>query len=352
MRKKDRYSRFRMYIATTLMAFMIPALFSVSIVLSNKQKYLDNVIEYINKVSPIDISISDISISYKLELVLDNVKLYSKNSKEAFFDMDKASLRFNFLRIFIKRDPLYLLSDINIDNADFYPIVFDTSIFKSESTNKKNIYESMRDTVNSITPIFMDKNIHIKNFSAKVVDNNSTTEVSLNSLYGNFRDYGYFLSYDLNLPDKTIVHLASESTTNLSDIKTLIYAKDENGDLFKYNLFITNTYDKVESSLQNENKYDFINFNYNHNNEDINFSVTNIKIEKDTVYKFMDIALDTPIIYKFVKLDNKKITSISNYINTFRDADINAYGYYSLKNITNSYIDFKRSYIKCYIFKC
>lgn len=340
MRKKDRYSRFRMYIATTLMAFMIPALFSVSIVLSNKQKYLDNVIEYINKVSPIDISISDISISYKLELVLDNVKLYSKNSKEAFFDMDKASLRFNFLRIFIKRDPLYLLSDINIDNADFYPIVFDTSIFKSESTNKKNIYESMRDTVNSITPIFMDKNIHIKNFSAKVVDNNSTTEVSLNSLYGNFRDYGYFLSYDLNLPDKTIVHLASESTTNLSDIKTLIYAKDENGDLFKYNLFITNTYDKVESSLQNENKYDFINFNYNHNNEDINFSVTNIKIEKDTVYKFMDIALDTPIIYKFVKLDNKKITSISNYINTFRDADINAYGYYSLKNITNSYIDF------------
>ena len=239
------------------MAFMIPALFSVSIVLSNKQKYLDNVIEYINKVSPIDISISDISISYKLELVLDNVKLYSKNSKEAFFDMDKASLRFNFLRIFIKRDPLYLLSDINIDNADFYPIVFDTSIFKSESTNKKNIYESMRDTVNSITPIFMDKNIHIKNFSAKVVDNNSTTEVSLNSLYGNFRDYGYFLSYDLNLPDKTIVHLASESTTNLSDIKTLIYAKDENGDLFKYNLFITNTYDKVESSLQNENKYDF-----------------------------------------------------------------------------------------------
>ena len=115
--QKTRYSKFRMYVATTLLAFMIPALFSISLVISNKQKYLDNVIEYINKVSPINIYISDISISYKLELVLDNVKLYSKNNPKAFFEMDRASLRFNIFRIFIKRDPLYLLSDININDA-------------------------------------------------------------------------------------------------------------------------------------------------------------------------------------------------------------------------------------------
>ena len=339
MRQKNRYSRFRMYIATTLLAFIIPALFSVSLVLSNKQKYLDNVIAYINRVSPIDIYISDISISYKLELVLDNVKLYSKNSKEEFFNMDRASLRFNFFRIFVKRDPLYLLSDININNADFYPVLMDTSMFKSSNTNKASIQDTV-EIINNIATIFMDKNININNFSTKIVDNNNVTEVSLNSLNGNFRDYGYFLSYSLNLPDKTLINFSLESTTNLSEINSKIYAQDEHGDLFDYRLNITNKYNILEAKIQNEKNDEFLNLEYNYNYKDANFSITNINIKKDAIYKLMNIVLDTPIIYKFVKLDNKTITTISNSINTFRDARINASGYYSFERKEDSHIDF------------
>ncbi len=329
-----------MYIATTFIAFMIPTLFSVSIVLSNKQKYLYNVIEYVNKVSPVNIHISDISVSYKLELVLDDVKLYSKNKTEPFFDMDRASLRFNLLRIFVKRDPLYLLSDININNAVFYPILMDMSVFQSGNTNKTSI-EDIIEIVNNISPVFMDKNINVDNFSAKISDNdNNITEISLNSLNGNFRNYGYFLSYNLNLPDKTLIHFLLESKTNLSEINARIYAEDEHEDLFDYTLFLTNNCNVLTANLQNENKNDFINFKYNFDNKDINFSATNIKIKKDSIYKIMNIALDTPIIYKFVKSDVKTISGISNYINTFRDAEINAYGYYSFEKKEKSYIDF------------
>ena len=338
MRKTEQYSRFRMYLATTLIAFIIPTIFSISLVLSNKQKYLDNVIAYINKISPVNISISDISISYRLELVLDNVKVYSKNNSDAFFNMDRALLKFNILRIFIKRDPLYLLSDININNAEIYPALLDTSIFQNGDTNK-NFYEKIKDTVNSVVPILMDKNINIANFSAKIIDDsNNTTEVSLNSLNGNFKSYGYFLSYNISLPDKTLVHFSLESSTNLSGINSIIYAKDEMGDLFNYNLLITNYSDKLNINLQNNNKNDFINANYEYDIQKFNFSVTNIKLTRDTIYKFMNIALDTPIIYNFVKLDNKTITTISNAIYTFRYADVNAYGYYSTNK--DSYIDF------------
>ncbi len=342
MRKKNKYSRFRMYIATTLLAFIIPALFSVSLVLSNKQKYLDNVIAYINKVSPIDIYISDISISYKLELVLDNVKLYSKNKSEEFFNMDRASLRFNIFRIFIKRDPLYLLSDININDAEFYPLLMDTSIFKSSSTNKTSIND-VAEIANNIASLFIDKNININNFSAKIVDNDNVTDISLNSLNGNFRDYGYFLSYNLNLPDKTLINFSLKSTTNLSEINSEIYAKDEYGDLFDYKFNITNKYDVLEAGIKNENNYDFMNIKYNYNSKDADLFLTNINITKDTVYKLMNIALDTPIVYKFIKLDNKTITAVSNYINTFRDAKLNAYGYYSFDKKEDSHIDFNLS---------
>ena len=338
MRKTEKYSRFRMYIATTLIAFIIPAMFSISLVLSNKQKYLDNIITYINKVSPIDISISDISISYRLEIVLDNVKLYSKNTDDAFFNMDRASLRFNLLRIFIKRDPLYLLSDITVNNAEIYPTLLDMSIFQSGDTNK-NLYEKVKNTVNTIIPILMDKNINIANFSTKIIDdNNNVTEASVNSLNGNFRSYGYFLSYNINLPDATLVHFSLESSTNLSEIISKIYAKDENGDLFNYTLFATNYSDRLNAGLNNNKKNDFIKANYEYSTQRLDFSITNIKLTKDTIYKFMNIALDTPIIHKFVKLDNKTISSISNAISTFRDADINAYGHYSTNQ--DSYVDF------------
>ncbi|OEJ14205.1 hypothetical protein BFL38_05180 [Brachyspira hampsonii] len=320
---------------------MIPALFSVSIVISNKQKYLDNVIEYINKISPINIYISDISISYKLELVLDDVKLYSKNNPKAFFEMDRASLRFNIFRIFIKRDPLYILSDVNINDAVFYPILMDMSIFQNNNNTNKTSLEDIRKIVDSISPIFMDKNISINNFSTRIIeDNNNITEVSLNSLNGNFRNYGYFLSYDINLPDSTLIHFSLESKTNLSEINSKIYAEDEHGDLFDYTLFLTNEYNILGANLQNENKNNLLNFKYDFDNKDIDFSITNVKVKKDTIYKIMNIVLDTPIIYKFVKLDNKTISTISNSINTFRDAKIEADGYYSIEEKEKSHINF------------
>ena len=156
-------------------------MFSISLVLSNKQKYLDNIITYINKVSPIDISISDISISYRLEIVLDNVKLYSKNTDDAFFNMDRASLRFNLLRIFIKRDPLYLLSDITVNNAEIYPTLLDMSIFQSGDTNK-NLYEKVKNTVNTIIPILMDKNINIAKMKLKIILGTKETNVRIKKI--------------------------------------------------------------------------------------------------------------------------------------------------------------------------
>ena len=92
MRTK-KHSRFKLYLATTLIAFLIPTLFSVSFVFSNKQKYLDNIISYVNKVSPINIYIEDISLSFSLEIILDNVKLYSKGNDNEFASMDRAFLK-------------------------------------------------------------------------------------------------------------------------------------------------------------------------------------------------------------------------------------------------------------------
>ena len=91
MRKKKR-SLFKMYMATTLLAFLIPTIFSATLVLKNKQKYLDNIVSYINRVSPINISISDISVSYKLEIILEDVKLYSKKD----FQIQKNSVKYGY----------------------------------------------------------------------------------------------------------------------------------------------------------------------------------------------------------------------------------------------------------------
>ena len=191
MRRK-KHSRFKMYLATTLFAFMIPAIFSAILVLHNKQRYLNNIISYINKVSPINISISDLELSYRLEIILDDVKLRSKNNPSAFLDLDRASLRFNPLRIFLKKDIFYILSEVDIDNANFYPALFDNSILNrnkhNQNLNNLNTND-IKTTIENVADLFIDKNIRIRNFSTRIIDNGEASEVSLNSLNGNFRNY-------------------------------------------------------------------------------------------------------------------------------------------------------------------
>lgn len=336
MRKKKR-SLFKMYMATTLLAFLIPTIFSATLVLKNKQKYLDNIVSYINRVSPINISISDISVSYKLEIILEDVKLYSKNNSNAFFDLDFASVRFNPLRFLINRDIFYMFSEADINNANFYPALFDNSIFNKKTDKPSKNNSDIKTAIDNITDLFIDKNIRIKKFSTKIVDNGEVSEISLDSLNGNFRTYRYFLSYNINLPDKTSIYFSMESSPDLSEIHSIILGHDEKKDLFKYNLDFTNDYnDKMEGELKN---YDDIlaNLIYDYNDKRLDFSITNIDIDKNTIYKLMNIALDTPIVHKFVKLDNNRIKSISNAIEGFKYANINVVG--NRKENENLYLD-------------
>ena len=325
MRKK-RHSRFKIYLATTLIAFMIPAIFSAILVLHNKQRYLNNIISYINEVSPINISIADIELSYRLEIILEDVKLYSKNNSSAFFDLDRASLRFNPLRLLFKRDIFYILSEVDIDNANFYPALFDNSILNRNKDKTSENDSDIKTTIENATDLFIDKNIRIRNFSTKIVDEGETSEVSLNSLNGNFRNYRYFLSYNISLPDKTSIYFSIESKPDLSEINSIIDAKDEKGELFKYNLDFTNDYnDKLEGNLRNYSN-NFANLTYDYNNKRWDFCITNINIRKNAIYKLMNIALDTPIVHKFIEFDNKTITTVSNYIGGFQYANLNIKG--------------------------
>lgn len=334
--RKNRRSRFKMYLATTLLAFMIPAVFSMILVLKNKQKYLDNIISYINKASPVDISIADISVSYRMEIILDDVKLYSKNNQNPFFDMNRASLRFNPLRLLANKDIFYMVSETEIDNANFYPALFDNSILKRNGD--KSSENDLKSKIENIMPLFMDKNIRIRNFSTKIVDDNGeATEISLNSLNGNFRTYRYFLSYNIDLPDKTSVYVSIESEPDLSEINSIIDAKDEKGQLFKYNLDFTNDYNnKIEGNLKDYRDI-LANLIYDYNDKRLDFSFIDIDISKNAVYKLLNIALDTPIVYKFIELDDKKINNISNAINGFDYANINVKG--SKKTNENLYLD-------------
>ena len=329
-----------MYLATTLFAFMIPAIFSAILVLHNKQRYLNNIISYINKVSPINISISDIELSYRLEIILDDVKLRSKNNPSAFLDLDRASLRFNPLRIFLKKDIFYILSEVDIDNANFYPALFDNSILNrnkhNQNLNNLNTND-IKTTIENVADLFIDKNIRIRNFSTRIIDNGEASEVSLNSLNGNFRNYRYFLSYNISLPDKTSIYFSIESKPDLSEINSIIDAKDEKGELFKYNLDFTNDYnDVLEGSLRSYSN-NFANLTYDYNNKRLDFCITNINIQKSAIYKLMNIALDTPVVRKFIKLDNKTIITMSNYIGGFQYANINIKGH-RIQN-ENLYLD-------------
>ena len=329
-----------MYLATTLFAFMIPAIFSAILVLHNKQRYLNNIISYINKVSPINISISDIELSYRLEIILDDVKLHSKNNPSAFLDLDRASLRFNPLRIFLKKDIFYILSEVDIDNANFYPALFDNSILNrnkhNQNLNNLNTND-IKTTIENVADLFIDKNIRIRNFSTRIIDNGEASEVSLNSLNGNFRNYRYFLSYNISLPDKTSIYFSIESKPDLSEINSIIDAKDEKGELFKYNLDFTNDYnDVLEGSLRSYSN-NFANLTYDYNNKRLDFCITNINIQKSAIYKLMNIALDTPVFRKFIKLDNKTIITMSNYIGGFQYANINIKGH-RIQN-ENLYLD-------------
>ena len=329
-----------MYLATTLFAFMIPAIFSAILVLHNKQRYLNNIISYINKVSPINISISDIELSYRLEIILDDVKLHSKNNPSAFLDLDRASLRFNPLRIFLKKDIFYVLSEVDIDNANFYPALFDNSILNrnkhNQNLNNLNTND-IKTTIENVADLFIDKNIRIRNFSTRIIDNGEASEVSLNSLNGNFRNYRYFLSYNISLPDKTSIYFSIESKPDLSEINSIIDAKDEKGELFKYNLDFTNDYnDILEGSLRSYSN-NFANLTYDYNNKRLDFCITNINIQKSAIYKLMNIALDTPVVRKFIKLDNKTIITMSNYIGGFQYANINIKGH-RIQN-ENLYLD-------------
>ena len=305
---------------------MIPAIFSAILVLNNKQKYLNNIISYINEVSPINISIADIELSYRLEIILEDVKLYSKNNPSAFFDLDRASLRFNPLRLLFKRDIFYILSEIDINDANFYPALFDNSILNKNKDKPSENYNDIKNTIENITDLFLDKNIRIRNFSTKIIDEGETSEVSLNHLNGDFRNYRYFLSYSINLPDRTSIYFTMESKPDLSEINSIIDARDEKGELFKYNLDFTNDYnDKLEGNLRSYSN-NFANLTYDYNNKRLDFSITNINIQKSAIYKLMNIAFDTPIVHKFIEFDNKTRTTISNYIGGFQYANLNIKG--------------------------
>ena len=328
-----KHSHFKLYIVSTLIAFFLPTIISISIVIVNKQKYLDNIIEYINKSSPVNVYIEDINISYKLYIVLDNIKLYSKNNnKNNFFFLDKASIRINPLRLIKNRNIINLISDININSAYFYPVYFDRSILNIDTGNSSSITANeFREIIKIISTSLYDKRVHINNFISEIKDNNDRkTIVSLDEFTANFQTKKYFINYSINIPDDTTIKFLIESDTNISNLKSTIKGYDNNRNLFEYDINITNDFNTATANIYRDtDNSEIFNALYTYSDNKLNFEAIDLNIDKDAISKILNIVLDTPIIYNVIKLDNQIIQTISNTVNSFQYATINFSGEYS-----------------------
>lgn len=321
-----------MYIVTTLLAFLISAIFNIALVFKNENKYLDVIISYINEKSPVNISISDISLSYPFQIVAEDINIYSKNENNPFLKIDRASLGFNLLRLLTGKNMFYLISSINVSDAKFYPTLLDFSIFRKdkadeEEKSNKNLKEQIEDVMN----FFMDKSIYVGSLTLDLSDSKTNaSEIAFNSMVGDFRSYRYYLSSDLNLPDNTFIRFSIESDTNLSKIHSSITAEDSGGYLFKYKAeskdidgaFHLNFFDNENKSIGIV-KYDYI-------INRVDFIITNAVITKGMVHKAFNMTFDIPMLDKVIKSDGKMAGNITNLINNFVYARMDINGNYEI----------------------
>ena len=69
-----------------------------------------------------------------------------------------------------------MISEIDINNANFYPALFDNSIFNKKTDKPSKNNSDIKTAIDNITDLFIDKNIRIKKFSTKIVDNGESGE--------------------------------------------------------------------------------------------------------------------------------------------------------------------------------
>ncbi len=312
-----KYSRLKMYTATTLLAFIITAFIGIIIVSVNQDKYFDVVIDYIEEETGIGISISSIKLRSPFIVRVNDLKLYSKESDNPFIAISESSFIINPFRILIKRDPLYLVSIIKVNDAFLYPYYIDNSMFKSNN-DEADISDKKKE-LNDLFKILIDKKLTINNFRISLSESGGEASKPVEAVFTLFEINGnsdkYLINSTVSLPSDTFITLAMESEQNLNNLDLNLRAYDNNTSLFDYQAktelndrdFILTIKDKVKKEYTGE-------FIYNIDTDDTKFSITNVYINKQTLNKIYDIVEASSLLENVLESDNDSQANALNYV--------------------------------------
>jgi len=313
-----RYSRLKMYMATTLLAFIITALIGIIVVSAHQDEYFDIIITYIEKETGIGISVSSIKLKFPFIVRVNDLKLYSKENDNPFVAISESSFIVSPIRIFAKIDMFYLISDIVVDDAFLYPYYFDKSIFKSNNDEAKNV-DDRKTEANNFLKVFINKNLTINNFRISLSESGGETSKPVEAIFTLFEIDGnadkYVINSSVSLPDNTSLTLTMNSKHNLNNLYLNLRAYDDNGSLFDYEantkLDNENFIFTIENKIKQEETGEFI---YNIENDNASFSITNIYIGKSNLNKIYNMMNASTLLENFLNPKDKELENTLDYL--------------------------------------
>ena len=326
-----RYSRFKMYVVTTLVAFSITTILFIIIASSLQDKYLDNIIAYINERSSFNISISSLKIKYPLRIQANNVKLYSKTEDNPFLAVSDATVSINLFRIFFKKNPIHIISSLDINDAFLYPYYMSGLSLDTEKKDNR----SDREKLLKILSYFTDKRISINDFTISLSE--STSEISkpiqvvFQTLDAHIKENGYTLDSTISVLDETYFSFNLESETNFNNLYSSFTAYDEKGKFLDYTLksetmgevFKATLFDNIDSNEVGLLKY-------NTELERSDFAITNIIISKAILTKALNSFKKSTIAEHLLKDNKDSINDIDKLVDKFISASLSMEGQYEM----------------------
>lgn len=320
-----------MYIVTTFVAFSITTVLFIIVATSLQDKYLDNIIAYINDRSSFNISISSLKIKYPLKIQANNVKLYSKTEDNPFFVVSDATVSINPFRIFFKKNPIHIISSLDINDAFLYPYYM--SGLSSDAVKEDAI--SDREKILNLLSYFTDKRVSIDNFTISLSE--STSEISkpvqivFQTFDAHIRENRYTLDSTISVLDETYFAFSLESETNLNNLYSSFTAYDEKGKFLDYTLrsetmgeiFKATLFDNIDSNEIGSLKY-------NTELERSDFAITNIVISKVILNKALNSFKKSTIAEHLLKDNKDSINNIDKLVDKFISASLSMEGQYEM----------------------
>lgn len=337
--RNNKYSRLKLYIITTFFAFVVSSAIISFFIVNYSDDYLQSTINYINGISPVNISIKNVSIDYPLRVVLNDFKVYSKTNSHGinnfvvtnkeFLSIPSSSIFFNPFKILVGRGIFYCISDIYVNDAYLYPGLIDEKLFASGNTNdKSNIKTKIENTLYT----FEGKNIRIDNFNVDIADNNNEhTRMSLQYIRADLRGNNYSLDTALFLQGNTDIRLSLNSKKDISYLESkLLINNNKHTILDFYVNYEVDTNDIFTIDLKNGEQSYLGYVHYDYKNKNADFSITNLVIRKENIVSFYDAISSIPILQK-LPIDN----SFSNVIEEFSNIVLFANGSIEKNKISN-----------------